>query len=86
MWEVDIPQIALSSEIVLNALFAVSTLYMLASNFEDQVLSRASTFYLDIAVKKHRLAVETINAETAEPLLVAGVLVCFYTSPSKKEM
>jgi hypothetical protein len=75
MWEVDIPQIAFSSDIVLNALFAISAMHLLASNPDDQTLVRASRLYLDKAVQKHRFAIDKVDPETAEPLLVSAVLV-----------
>lgn len=75
MWEIDIPQIAFSSEIVLNALFAISAIHLLATNPEDEVLVNASRTYLDKAVKKHRFAIARVDRETAEPVLVSAVLV-----------
>jgi hypothetical protein len=80
MWEIDIPQMAFSSEIVLNALLAISAIHMHTINPAEKALSRASRSYLDRAVKRHRLAMVEVDSETAEPLLVAAVLVSFLSS------
>lgn len=79
LWNIDIPQMAFSSDIVLNALLGLSALRLQGTNPDDAVLARASLFYLGKAVKKHQEALELIDEQSAEPLLVAAVLIAHYT-------
>lgn len=78
MWQFDIPQMAFSSDVVLNGLLSISALHLLYKSPEDQDLMRASSSYLDKAVKKHRLAVANVDPESIEPLLVSAVLVSHF--------
>jgi hypothetical protein len=79
MWEIDIPQIAFSSEIVLNALLALSSLHLLALTPNDPILPRASRSYLDKAITKHQVAITQVDQHNVEPLLVAAVLIAHHT-------
>jgi hypothetical protein len=79
MWEVDIPQIAFSSPIVLDALLGISALHLLALQPGDQTLALASRSYFNKAIAKQRDGLSHLDAENAEPLLVAAVLIAHQT-------
>jgi hypothetical protein len=79
MWEIDIPQIAFSSDIVLNALLAISALDLSSLNPHDKSLTTASKSYFYKAVANHRVAVAKIDAHNAQSLLVAAVLIAHHT-------
>jgi hypothetical protein len=79
IWEFDIPQIAFSSDIVLNALLGLSALHLQTKNPNDPILARASLSYLDKAVSEHRAALARVDEHTAKPLLVAAILIAHHT-------
>jgi hypothetical protein len=79
MWEVDVPQIAFSSPIVLDALLGISALHLLALQPGDQSMALASRSYFNKALTKQRDALPYLNAENAVPLLVAAVLIAHHT-------
>ena len=79
MWEINIPQLAFTSPIVLDALLSISALHLLALQPGDQSLAFASRLYFSKALKKQRDSVTNINAENAEPLLVGAVLIAHHT-------
>jgi len=77
-WQIDIPQMAFSSEIVLNALLGISAFHLLCLNPSDTSLDLASRKYLHTALVKQRAAMETIDFTNAEPIVVAGILLAFH--------
>jgi hypothetical protein len=79
IWEFDIPQIAFSSDIVLNALFAITALHLQGVSPDDPVLARASLSYLDNAVTKHQAALARVDEQSAESLLAAAILIAHHT-------
>lgn len=79
IWDFDIPRIAFSSDVVLNALLGLSALHLRSKTPDDPVLMRASLSYLDKAVTKHQAALARVDEHTAEPLLVAAVLIAHHT-------
>lgn len=79
MWQIDIPQIAFSSDIVLNATLALSALRLQGTNPGDPILARASLFYFDRAVTKYQEALDRVDKQTADQLIVAAVLVAHHT-------
>ena len=79
MWEVNIPQVAFSSPIVLDALLGISALHLLALQPGDHSMALASRSYFNKAVTKQRDALPDLNTENAEPLLVAAVLIAHHT-------
>lgn len=79
MWQIDIPQIAFSSDIVLNAVLALSALRLQGTNPEDPILARASLFYFDKAVTKYQEVLDRVDKHTADQLVVAAVLVAHHT-------
>lgn len=78
LWEVEIPQIAFSSELVLNALMGISALHLLSMNPQDHTLALVSGQYLGKALKEHRAAVETMNLRNPEELIIAAVLIAHH--------
>lgn len=79
MWEIDIPQMAFLSPIVLDALLGISALHLLAFQPNDHSLAVASRSYFNKAVTQQRDALSSVNAENAETLLVAAVLIAHHT-------
>ncbi|KAE9375646.1 hypothetical protein N431DRAFT_480913 [Stipitochalara longipes BDJ] len=78
LWEVEIPQIAFSSELVLNALMGISALHLLSMNPQDRSLASASGWYLGKALKEHRTAMETMDLRNPEELIFAAVLIAHH--------
>lgn len=79
MWEIDIPQMAFSSPIVLDALLGISALHLFALQPTDHSMAVASRSYFNKAVAQQRYALSTLNAENAETLLVTAVLIAHYS-------
>jgi hypothetical protein len=75
MWEVDIPQIAFSNDIVLNAMLGIASFNLHSLYPDDHSLALASRTYLNRAVVKQRDALKEVNRQNAEPLLVSAVLL-----------
>jgi Fungal specific transcription factor domain len=75
---VEIPQIAFSSELVLNALMAISALHLLSMDPQDHTLAWASGKYLGKALQEHRAAVETMDSRNPEALIIAAVLIAHH--------
>ncbi|KAE8445676.1 hypothetical protein EG329_012974 [Mollisiaceae sp. DMI_Dod_QoI] len=75
LWEVDIPQLAFSNEIVLNALLGIAAFNLLSLNPNDRTLAVAARTYFNKAVVKQRDAVTHVDRQSAEPLLVSAVLL-----------
>ena len=79
LWEVDVPQMAFSSDIVLNALLGLSALHLMALNPTDPTLGPASKSYFQKAIVKHRNAVAHINSGNAEQILTAAVIIAHHS-------
>jgi hypothetical protein len=75
---VEIPQVAFSSELVLNALMGISALHLLAMNPEDHTLALASGRYLGKALKQHRAAMDTMDLYKPEELIIAAILIAHH--------
>lgn len=75
LWEVDIPQLAFSNEIVLNALLGIAAFNLLSLTPNDRTLAVAANTYFNKAIVKQRDAVSKVDRESAEPLLVSAVLL-----------
>lgn len=78
-WEIEIPQVAFSNELVLNAMLGISAVHLLSLNPEDQTLVLASGRYLDKALKQHRAAVEVMDSQNAEALIIAAILIAHHS-------
>jgi hypothetical protein len=76
--EIDVPQIAFTSDIVLSALLALSALNLSSLNPRDKGLIAASRYYFDKTVVRHRAALGQIDGQNAEPILVTAVLIVHY--------
>lgn len=79
VWGFEIPQIAFSSDLVLNALLALSALNLLSHNPTERVFAMAARYYFNRALIKQRAALDRIDCQTAEPVFIAGVLFAHYT-------
>lgn len=79
MWDFDIPMIAFSSDLVLNALFAISALDLSSRNPSDKAVTLASKSYLGKAVAQHRVALANINSQNAIQIIIAAILITHYT-------
>ncbi|CZR53074.1 uncharacterized protein PAC_02952 [Phialocephala subalpina] len=75
LWEVDIPQLAFSNEIVLNALLGIAAFNLLSLTPNDRTLAVAANTYFNKAIVKQRDAVGKVDRQNAEPLLVSAVLL-----------
>ncbi|KAF8858929.1 hypothetical protein BDZ45DRAFT_384533 [Acephala macrosclerotiorum] len=75
LWEVDIPQLAFSNEIVLNALLGIAAFNLLSLTPDDRTLAVAANTYFNKAIVKQRDAVSKVDRHNAEPLLVSAVLL-----------
>ncbi|KUJ18389.1 uncharacterized protein LY89DRAFT_47224 [Mollisia scopiformis] len=75
MWEVDIPKLAFSNEVVLSAMLGIAAFNLLSLSPNDRELAVASRYYFNQAIVKQRDAVSRIDRQNAEPLLVSAVLL-----------
>jgi len=73
-WEIDIPQIAFSSEMVLNAVLSISATNLSAEHPEDRTLKLAASSYFQRALALQRATLTHIDHENAQPLIVAAVV------------
>jgi hypothetical protein len=79
MWDIDIPQTAFGSDVVLSALLAISALHLRGIAPDDPDLTYAAGHYFGQAVRKYRPALAHITEPMAEPLLMTAMIVGFYT-------
>jgi hypothetical protein len=81
-WEVEIPQMAFTSDVVLRALLAISARNLLSLNPRDKVLAEASSYYFGKAVAKHLATIGQIegqiDCEDAEALLLTASMIIHY--------
>ncbi len=78
-WPMDIPRLAFSSDLVLNALLGISALHYSALSPEDPLLFYASGYYFDRAVRNHRLALGNVGERSAESVLATAILITHNT-------
>lgn len=78
MWEVDIPRLAFSSDLVLTALLGIAASNLLSLNPNDRSLASASKSYFNKAVQKQCVALNSIGPNTIEPLFVAGAIIAHH--------
>ncbi|KAH8805279.1 hypothetical protein F5884DRAFT_798873 [Xylogone sp. PMI_703] len=79
VWQVAIPQFAFSSQVVRNAMIAISGLHLFSLTPEDQSLLFASRVYLDRAIAHHRSSIDNIDRQNSELIVVTGMLIAHYT-------
>lgn len=75
MWQTRVPLVAFQSGIVLDSLLTLAALHLQCLTPDDPSLADAVTKYLDRSVFKHRMALPMINGDSAEPLLVAAIVI-----------
>lgn len=85
VWELDIPQVAFTSDIVLNALFAISAVDLSSRFPEDVEMALASKAYFHKAVTAHRQLVIDDDEESAIPLFLTAVLLVSAFSPGHRQ-
>lgn len=78
LWDFEIPQVAFSSELVLNALLGLTSLNLLSLHPDDQALSSSAWSYFNKAVILQRTALDTMERRNAEPMIIAAVLLAHY--------
>jgi hypothetical protein len=79
MWDLDIPQTAFGSDLVMSALLAISALHLRNLTPDDPDLTYAAGHYFGHAVRKYRPALAHITEPLAEPVLMTAMIVGFYT-------
>lgn len=79
MWEVDIPQAAFSSELVLSAVMALSALHLRMLTPGDKDLAYASGHYFGAAVRRYRPVLSNLTPEMAEQMLITAMIITYYT-------
>jgi hypothetical protein len=79
MWELDIPQIAWSSEAVLTALLGISALNLFSLNPQDTELAYASKVYYERALNLQRIGVSHLEKQNASTLTVAAILIVHHS-------
>ncbi|PVH72356.1 hypothetical protein DL98DRAFT_470538 [Cadophora sp. DSE1049] len=78
LWDFEIPQVAFSSELVLNALLGLTSLNLLSLNPDDQTLSSSAWSYFNKAVVLQRTALDAMDRRNAEPMIITAVLLAHY--------
>lgn len=79
VWEVDIPQMAFSSDVILDALLSISALRLLSLTPKDPEMAYASRFYFLRALNKHRKGLMRSTATSMETLLVTAILIIHHS-------
>lgn len=79
MWDLDVPQTAFGSDLVMSALLAISALHLRFLTPDDPDLTYAAGHYFGLAVKKYRPALAHITEPLAEPVLMTAMIVGYYT-------
>jgi hypothetical protein len=79
MWEVDIPQIAFGSDVVLSAVLALSALHLRMLTPNDSELMYAAGHFFGQAVRKYRPSLGNITEGMAEPILITAMIITYYT-------
>ncbi|RDW62835.1 hypothetical protein BP5796_11137 [Coleophoma crateriformis] len=79
LWEVYIPQIAFTSELVLSALLAVSSLHLSASSPNDPRISQASSFYIDKTLRLYRATISDEDPEHVDVIFATAILLVHIT-------
>jgi hypothetical protein len=79
MWDLDIPQVAFGSDLVMSALLAISALHLRNLTPDDPDLTYAAGHYFGQAVRRYRPALVNITEPLAEPVIMTAMIVGFYT-------
>ncbi|KAG4437788.1 hypothetical protein IFR05_006723 [Cadophora sp. M221] len=78
LWDLEVPQVAFSSELVLNALLGITSLNLLALNPNDQTLFQSAWSHFDKAIVLQRTALDQMDRQDAEPMIIAAILLAHY--------
>lgn len=78
LWDFEIPQVAFSSELVLNALLGLTSLNLYSVNPDDQTLGSSAWTYFQKAVVLQRKALDAMERRNAEPMIIAAILLAHY--------
>jgi hypothetical protein len=78
LWEVDIPQVAFSSEIVLNALLGISAWHLWSLSPSDQALAKASRSYFGKALVLQITALKQGDSQDIVCLSMAGIVLAHH--------
>ncbi|KAL2073404.1 hypothetical protein VTL71DRAFT_10728 [Oculimacula yallundae] len=78
LWNFEIPQVAFSSELVLNALLGITSLNLLSLNPNDKSLLESAWSHFDKAVVMQRTATVQMDPQNAEPMIIAAILLAHY--------
>ncbi len=79
MWDLDIPQAAFGSDLIMSALLAISALHLRNLTPDDPDLAYAAGHYFGQAVRRYRPALAHITEPLAEPVIMTAMLIGFYT-------
>ncbi|KAE8448755.1 hypothetical protein EG329_008971 [Mollisiaceae sp. DMI_Dod_QoI] len=74
-WGVEVPKMALTHDNVLYGMLALSILYLLKFEPNNQELLVTRQSYRGLALRKHRQAVALLSSETADAVCYASTLV-----------
>lgn len=75
-WQQTIPQIAFSSEVVLNPMLALAALHFHAHSNDDRDMAVALHRYLGLALNHHRQALSNSGQGSSEHLWLSAVVLC----------
>jgi len=78
LWDFEIPQVAFSSPLVLNALLGITSLNLLSLNPNDQALFQSAWSHFDKAIMLQRAALDQMDRQNAEPMIIAAILLAHY--------
>lgn len=83
-WSVTVPSLAFNAPCLMNAIFAISALYLHSLYPNDQTLAYASHKYLETAIAQYKsLLSARPDASNAEALFVTSSLIAFYTTAAR---
>ncbi|KAH9220939.1 hypothetical protein DL95DRAFT_382896 [Leptodontidium sp. 2 PMI_412] len=78
LWDFEVPQVAFSSELVLNALLGITSLNLLSLNPNDQTLFQSAWSHFNKAVVLQRTALDQMDRQNAEPMIIAAILLAHF--------
>lgn len=78
LWEVDIPQVAFSSPLVLNALLGISACHLWSLSPTDQNLAKVSRLYFGKALQLQRRALEEGKEQDVEAIYMAAIVLAHH--------
>ncbi|KAI0484953.1 hypothetical protein GGR56DRAFT_616263 [Xylariaceae sp. FL0804] len=80
----DLVQTIFTHNFVLNSILAVAAQHLVLTRgasfpgpFADVDFSQVHAFYLDQSLQSHRQALDAINPDNAEPVLLVSILLCY---------